>query len=133
MSKSKMQWTQYYLRSTTCKYTVVIQCCDPPIPAFYFNTNSEKAARKLFKELKEEEIEQLGGGEFTITLYEHEKQTKPTYHRLSAEEGDYDHPYVYGIFYPEAKTLDEFSYMDLIRMGDELAEARIKEDEIAKT
>ena len=126
-----MQWSQEYVRSTTCKYTVITQCCDPPIPAYYLNTNSEKAARKLFNQLKEEEIEAGGGGEFTITLYEHEKQTKPKYHRVKANEGEYDHPYVYGIFYPDAKILDEFDYMDLIRMGDDLAEARIKEDELA--
>lgn len=125
-----MRSTLYYLRPTPCKFTVIIQCCDPPIPAYYWNTNDGNAADRLFEQLKEEEIEALGGGEFTITLYEHAKKTKPVLHRLSAKDGEYDHPYVYGIFYPEAKTLKEFSYGDLHRMGDELAAARIKEDEV---
>jgi len=107
------QWSRFYVRPTTCKYTVVTQCCDPPIPAAYFNTNNKKAARRAFEKLKAEEIEKGGGGEFSITLYEHKKKPeKVVYHRLSAEEGDYDHPYVYGIFYDNKSILDEFTYMD---------------------
>ncbi len=113
MSKSKMQWSQEYVRATSCKYSVIIECCDPPVPAHYLNTNNEKVARRLFEQLKSEEIEAGGGGEFSITLYKHRKKTKIKYFRVSKDEGGYDFPYVYGILYQDAEKLDEFNYGDM--------------------
>ena len=112
-----MTWSQDHVRATSCKYSVIIQCCDPPIPAYYLNTNSENVARRLFEQLKREEIEAGGGGEFSITLYKHNKKTKIKYFRVTQAEGGYDHPYVYGIIYEDAEELEDFSYGDLAALG----------------
>ena len=116
--EKQLSYKHNYVRKTTCEFTVVFQCVDPPVPCGYLNTNNEAHARRVFEALKQQEIDNLGGGEFTLTLYRHTKpfdEREIKYWAIKEKESDYDFPYVYAIMYKNSETLAEFSYMDLVR------------------
>jgi len=113
---SCMRASRNYVIKTRRRFTVVIQCVDPPVPCFIFNTDDRQKAGKLFKRLKDTEIENLGGGEFTITWYEHDGPYNLIMikcWRLKAEESDSGEPYVYAILYENSRVVEEFSYVDM--------------------
>ena len=110
----KMQRSFNHVRATKNLFTVCIQCCDPPIPAHYVNTNYEAGAKKLFESLKQTEIDEGGGGEFTIMFWKHGWKPTIKYMRVEADESEYGHEFVYYIDYPDSEVLGEFSYMDLV-------------------
>lgn len=103
-----------YVRATSLPFTVVLQCVDPPLPVFYQNFGDEGQARNLFEKLKANEIKEGGGGEFSLTLFQHPKRTKINYMTTTDDSvsGSLGLPFVYAIDYPEAIILKEFSYMD---------------------
>lgn len=52
-----------YIRPTPMRFTVALQCCDPPVPVATFNTNDEVEAFKAFADIRAENIQNGGGGD----------------------------------------------------------------------
>lgn len=88
------------------RYTVELSCCDPVERVYETSTNDLKRAHKIFEALKANEVERGGGGEFTLSLFEHSPGTV----RKCMYDDD-GTPYY--IFFSDSKELENFSYMDL--------------------
>jgi hypothetical protein len=88
------------------KYTVTLSCCDPVERVHETSTDSLKRARKIFGDIKANEIRQGGGGEFTLSLFEHSEKTV-----RKCMYDDEKTPYY--VFFEGSKELDSFGYMDL--------------------
>lgn len=88
------------------QYTVTLSCCDPVERVFETSTNDPKRVRKIFERIKANEIRLGGGGEFTLSLFEHSPRT--------VRKCMYDDENVpYYVFFEGSKELDSFGYMDL--------------------
>ena len=98
--------------NTSKLYTVVIQCCDPPVKAVYWHTKAEGRAKSIFNQLVAEEKKEGGGGEFSINLYKHRKPYPKVDNMVTTEDKE---SFVYYIHYPESEEIDSFSYMDLYK------------------
>lgn len=95
-----------------CRYTVVLQCCDPTVPVLVTHHIKLAKARKIFESLRDSEIAEgvAGGSEFSLELWQH--GSKPTAETMQDDEGT-----LYNVTYPESTQLDRFSYMDLLQMA----------------
>jgi hypothetical protein len=117
-----MRWNRggAFCHSTRKKFTVVVQCCDPPVPVWFLNTNDEAQAQWAFLHQKNDEIKSGGGGEFEIVMFQHYtrvelfRQNPIKTMKVPAAESEYDgKTYVYNIDYPKSIRVQTFSYMDL--------------------
>lgn len=89
------------------RYTVTMSCCDPVERVYETSTDSLKRARKIFEGIKANEIRLCGGGEFTLSMFEHSDKTirKCMYD---------DDKTPYYIFFEGSKELNSFNYMGLL-------------------
>lgn len=90
-------------------YTVVLECPDPVVPVCYSHGRSLASMRRLFDRLRQIEIARGGGGEFTLSLYEHTPASTLTCH--ADDDG-----VVYWFAFAGSKKLLEFTYMDLMEI-----------------
>lgn len=99
-------------------FTLVVQCCDPPLPVCYMHSKSLKRLKDCFDGLVADEKENgvVGGSEFSFLLYKHNLGSAV---KVMVNDDDFyaNFPYVYNLDFTDSEVLHEFNYMDL--MGED--------------
>lgn len=106
-------------RRPKTRYTVSLECWDPPNPCFTAATDSSEEALYLYANLVGEEIRECGGGEFIITLWSHDLDKNgfgPKPKVMYDDDG-----VLYHMSYPGSQRLMEFCYMELVDRGRPIA------------
>ena len=96
-------------------FTLVVQCCDPPIPVCYMHSKSLKRLKEAFDSIVTDEKENgmAGGSEFSFILFKHNPGS--TVKVMRTEDDSYaDFPYVYNLDFTDSEIVHEFNYMDLM-------------------
>lgn len=106
---------------TSERYSVVLVCCDPPVPARFAHTDAANVADRIYHMLRRGEFDawrQSGtlGGEWEITLWQHTRLSQVTY-RTTHHPVEGSDPFVYLMSFEGSKVLKRCSYMELIEAG----------------
>ena len=106
---------------TAKAFTLLVQCCDPPIPVSYVHSNRLKVLKKEFDAIVKDEKENglAGGSEFEFKIFEHTAETKKPVVMVTDNDRYADFPFVYNLDFPGSKVIEKFDYMDLFAQEDE--------------
>lgn len=98
----------------TTEYSVILQCCDPPVPVLHCCYNNVLTAFRKYHKLVETEIKMGGGGEFTISLYKH--NVKRPLWELYTDKDEDNNEFVHSIYFNEIETEELYSF-DYMLLG----------------